>query len=204
VITCLLFGLVPAMRATHLEPAAVIRGAGRARLPGGNDSACGERWWHPGRLVTGATRGRAPVCRSLPKPAGRDAGFGLKVCGCQSRSPAADYSKERLPVVYRELQERLSTQLGVLSVAQVNFTPISGSGWNNNIGPDGTVAGGSGKESYFNRVGPGYFRTMGTPVIAGREFNEGDTLSSPQVAIVNELFAAKFFKVPTLLATFPS
>jgi putative ABC transport system permease protein len=34
---------------------------------------------------------------------------------------------------------------------------------------------------------------MGTPVIAGREFNEGDTLSSPQVAIVNELFAAKFF-----------
>ena len=81
----------------------------------------------------------------------------------------------------------------MLSTAQVGFTPISGSGWNNNIGPDGTVAGGSGKESYFNRVGPGYFRTMGTPVIAGREFNEGDTLSSPQVAIVNELFAAKFF-----------
>ncbi|MCI0620120.1 MAG: ABC transporter permease [Acidobacteria bacterium] len=87
------------------------------------------------------------------------------------------------------------TRSRVLSAAQVNFTPliISGSGWNNNVGPDGAVAGGSGKESYFNRVGPGYFRTMGTPLIAGRDFNDSDTLSSPKVAIVNELFASKFF-----------
>lgn len=34
---------------------------------------------------------------------------------------------------------------------------------------------------------------MGTPLIAGRDFNDSDTLSSPKVAIVNELFASKFF-----------
>src|SRR5207247_14342 len=46
---------------------------------------------------------------------------------------------------------------------------------------------------HFNRVGPGYFRTMGTPLIAGRDFNDRDTLSSPKVVIVNEEFARKFF-----------
>ena len=95
-------------------------------------------------------------------------------------------------MVYRDLLERMSTRPGVMSAAQVDFTPISGSGWNNNIGADGD-RGGSGKESWFNRVGPGYFRTMGTTLMAGRDFNDGDTLLSPQVAIVNEEFASRFF-----------
>jgi len=49
-----------------------------------------------------------------------------------------------------------------------------------------------GKEAFFNRASPGYFRTMGTRVMAGRDFNDRDTLSSPKVAIVNEMFARKF------------
>ena len=195
VTTCLLFGLLPALRATRLAPAAVIRGGGRGSTDGP------ERFSLRRALVAIQVAlslvllvGALLFVRSLQNLLAVDAGFrpeGVLAVSLDLRRP--DYPKERLPVVFRELQERLSTRVGVLSAAQVNFTPISGSGWNNNIGPDGTVAGGSGKESYFNRVGPGYFRTMGTPVIAGREFNEGDTLSSPQVAIVNELFAAKFF-----------
>jgi putative ABC transport system permease protein len=87
----------------------------------------------------------------------------------------------------------LSAIPGVVSAAQVWFTPVSGSGWNNDIGPDGTTAAGSGKQSNFNRIGPGYFQTLGTHLLAGREFNDRDTLSSPKVAIVNEVFARKFF-----------
>jgi hypothetical protein len=41
----------------------------------------------------------------------------------------------------------------------------------------------------MNLIAPGYFRTMGIPLIAGREFARGDTLKAPQVAIVNEAFA---------------
>jgi predicted permease len=81
----------------------------------------------------------------------------------------------------------------VVSAAQVWFTPVSGSGWNNDIGPDGTTAAASGKQSFFNRIGPGYFRTIGTSLVAGREFDAHDTLSSPKVAVVNEVFARKFF-----------
>jgi predicted permease len=105
----------------------------------------------------------------------------------------AQYPKERRQAVYRELHDRLAALPGVVSAAQVWFTPVSGSGWNNDIGPDGDRAAGSGKQSFFNRAGPGYFRTMGTRLIAGREFNERDTLAAPKVAIVNEVFARKFF-----------
>jgi predicted permease len=45
----------------------------------------------------------------------------------------------------------------------------------------------------FNRAGPGYFRTMGTSFVAGRDFDEHDNLTSPKVAIVNEEFARKVF-----------
>jgi predicted permease len=45
---------------------------------------------------------------------------------------------------------------------------------------------------WFNRISPGYFRTMGTPLIAGRDFDERDTTSSPEVAIVSKAFADKF------------
>jgi predicted permease len=68
---------------------------------------------------------------------------------------------------------------------------MSGSGWNQRARPDG--AAGDGKNSFFNRVGPGYFATMGTGLVAGRDFEERDNLSAPKVAIVNEAFAKSIF-----------
>jgi len=81
----------------------------------------------------------------------------------------------------------------VVSLAQTSFTPVSGGTWNNLVAPDAAVASASGKLAYFNQAGPGYFKTMGTRLIAGREFNEHDTPSSPKAAIVNEKFARTLF-----------
>jgi predicted permease len=132
--------------------------------------------------------------RSLRNLLTTEAGFNAEgVLTVSLNYAGPQFPMERRPALNRELYERLSTLPGVLSAAQVLFTPVSGSGWNNDIGPDGTVAAASGKESFFNRAGPGYFRTMGTTLIAGREFDERDTLSSPKVAIVNEVFANKYF-----------
>jgi predicted permease len=195
VTACLLFGLVPAFRATHLAPAAAMRGAGRGMTAGR------ERFSLRRALVATQVAlslvllvGALLFVRSLRNLLSVDAGFhseGTLSVNLDLRR--LEYTKERLPVVYRDLLERLSNRPGFVSAAQVWFTPVSGSGWNNSVGPDGAVAGGSGKESFFNRAGPGYFRTMGTPLIAGRDFNDRDTLASPKVAIVNEVFARKFF-----------
>jgi predicted permease len=104
----------------------------------------------------------------------------------------APYPTARRFAVYRELSDRLSAVPGVVSVAQVSFAPLTGS-WDNLVAPEGASAAASGKSAFFNRAGPGYFHTMGTRLMAGREFNERDTFSAPKVAIVNEMFARKFF-----------
>jgi predicted permease len=195
IITCLLFGLVPAMRATQLSPASIIRAGGRSMTAGR------ERFSLRRSLVATQVAlclvllvGALLFVRSLRNLLTTEAGFKAEgVLSVNFDLARAQYPKERRPAVYRELYERLSALPGVVSVAQVLFTPVSGSGWNNDIGPDGSTAAASGKESHFNRVGPGYFRTLGTSLLAGREFDDHDTLGSPKVAIVNEAFARKFF-----------
>ena len=195
VTTCLLFGLIPALRATHLSPVTAMRAGGRGTTAGR------ERFGLRRALVATQVAlslvllvGALLFIRSLRNLVTTNAGFqaeGVLSVSLDLRRP--DYSKERLPVVFREVLNRISAQPGVVSVSQVSFTPVSGSGWNNSIGTDGAPAEQSGKESHFNRVGPGYFRTMGTALIAGRDFNDTDKLSSPAVAIVNQEFARRFF-----------
>jgi predicted permease len=78
----------------------------------------------------------------------------------------------------------------VTSAAQAFIVPVSGSGWNNNIVIDG--------KKYpdnvnFNLVSDGYFRTMGTPLLAGRDFDGRERSGPEKSAIVTELFARKFF-----------
>ena len=51
----------------------------------------------------------------------------------------------------------------------------------------------SGGTGYFNFVAPGYFATLRTPIVAGRDFDDRDTTTSPAVAIVNETLARKYF-----------
>lgn len=194
-LTCLLFGLAPALRATKMSPASAMRAGGRSVTSGP------ERFSLRRGLVATQVAlslvllvGALLFVRTLRNLLTTEAGFNAQgVLAVSLDFGRAEYSKERRPVVYRELHDKLAALPGVISTAQVMMTPVSGSGWNNDIGPDGTPAAASGKLSFFNRVSPGYFKTMGTRLTAGREFNDRDTLSSPKVAIVNEVFARKFF-----------
>ncbi len=193
-LTCLLFGLAPALRATHLSPASVMRAGGRSMTAGR------ERFSLRRTLVATQVAlslvllvGALLFVRSLRNLVTTEAGFRAEgVLTVNLDFARAQYPKERRMAVYRELHDQLAAIPGVVSAAQVWFTPVSGSGWNNDVGPDNTTAAASGKLSFCNRVGQGYFRTMGTSLMAGREFDDRDTLSAPKVAIVNEMFARKF------------
>jgi predicted permease len=81
----------------------------------------------------------------------------------------------------------------VVSAAAIETSPFSGHEWNEAVYPDGGDSGSAKKISCFNRVSPGYFRTMQTPLLAGRDFDAHDDLSAPLVAIVNEKFAQELF-----------
>ncbi len=200
-LTCLLFGLMPALRATHLSPSSVMHSGGRTMTAGR------ERFsLRRGLVVTQVALslvllvGALLFVRSLRNLLTTDAGFKPEgIITVNIDFSRANYAKERRLLFDRELQDRLKSLPGVVSVGQTGFTPVSGSGWNQSVGPDNTTAAASGKISWFNRVGPDYFRTMGTRLIAGRDFTDRDTISAPKVAIVNEEFARKFFNTPNVV-----
>jgi predicted permease len=92
--------------------------------------------------------------------------------------------------VFNDLVARVRSLPGVDAAAETFIVPVSGSGWNDRIVVDGEVR----KENVnVNSVTAGYFRTMGTPLLAGRDFDDRDTPASGKVAIVTEQFARKFF-----------
>jgi predicted permease len=72
---------------------------------------------------------------------------------------------------------------------------ISGSNWGNNLTVEGFSRDpGADTNSMFNHVGAGFFSQMGIPLVAGREFNQQDTMAGPKVAVINETFARHFFQ----------
>src|SRR5207302_1308766 len=103
------------------------------------------------------------------------------------KTPPADYQ--------RTLLERVAAVPGVTSVADSTVLPISGRSWGNAVWRDGATAHRA-VDANGNRVTPNYFRTLGIGLTAGRDFNGGDTLHSPRVAIVNLEFARRVMNTP--------
>jgi len=117
---------------------------------------------------------------------------GLVVFGVQPNIAAVPEGK----AFYRNLMDKLRALPGVESVSVMD-TRI-GSGWSNNA--DMTVDGklpeetnGMARTVRSNVVGPAFFRTLDVPILAGRDFNDSDTATSPHVGIINEQFARRFF-----------
>jgi predicted permease len=121
-----------------------------------------------------------------------DAGFredGVLITGINASRTG--FTPERRGVLYDDLLKRVRAMQGVESASTAAIVQISGSGWNELI----DILGPHTQERllpWLNRVSTDYFKTMGTPLIAGRDFNERDTAASPAVAIVNRKFAAKY------------
>jgi putative ABC transport system permease protein len=193
IMTCMLFGLVPALRATRVTPASVMRATGRG-LTAAREKLSLRRALVVAQVAMSLVllAGALLFVRSLQKLLAVDPGFrpeGIVAVGVDYR--AAHYPKERILEVRRQMLEKLRMRTRAISAGQVGMTPVSGSGWDQNAWAEG--AAGPHIDSMFNRAGPGYFQTMGTSFLAGRDFDEHDNLGAPKVAIVNEEFARKIF-----------
>ena len=194
-LTCVLFGLAPALRSSHLSPAAAMRSGGRSV------SAGREHFGLRRILVTTQVAlslvllfGALLFVRSFRNLLTTDPGFQAEgLLAVTVDFAKANYSVERRPAFNRDLADRFSSLPGAVGVSQVAYVPIGGSSWNNNVGADNAMAEGSGNMADFNVVSPGYFRTMEIRFIAGRDFNDRDRPMSPKVAIVNQAFARRLF-----------
>lgn len=189
-LTCILFGLAPAIKATSAPPARIMSLAGRGL------TTARERFsLRRGLVVIQVALSMVLVVTailfagSLRKILTVDAGFqrnGLLLMGF-------DFTSLNLPADQRmsfaeSLLDRLHALPGIDAAAEASAVPLAGSYWNNQVIVDGKT---SDEDVDMSHISPGYFKTMGTPLLAGRDFDEQDRMGAPNVAIVNQEFARK-------------
>ena len=103
------------------------------------------------------------------------------------------YDQARSQALFTRIEEELATQPGVTGVTAAMIPVLSGSRWNTDVTVQGFQRGPDiDSNSSYNVIGPGYSRTLGIPLLAGREFTPQDTSGAPKVAMVNEAFLRKF------------
>jgi len=193
--TAVLFGAFPAVRSAGVPLAAAIKGS-RVEVSRPRILARSGKWVVASQmtfsLVLLVVAGL--FLRNLVKLVKLDIGFDRKnVLLVDANVKMANVPSASRLALYDELEGRLRAIPGVVSVGRSVRTPVSQFEWNEGVevdaanppqGPDSLV--------YFNFVSPGYFPTLRTPLVAGRNFEESDTKNALPVAIVNETFARKF------------
>ncbi len=196
VLTCILFGLAPAIRASGGAPVAAMRGSRTS-------TASRERNGLRRTLVVSQVAlslvllvAALLFSRSLQRLLATNIGFDSRnvlIASVTADGPAFT-NQDKRNVVFQELEARIDSLPNVHSAAPVYFTPFSGSGWNGTVHADDDSGRSGGKVAWFNGAGPGYFATMETRLIGGRGFTRQDDLNAPPVAIVNKTFAKTFFR----------
>jgi putative ABC transport system permease protein len=192
VATALLFGLAPAFRATAVAPIETLKEQGRAISPG-----------RPGRILIAAqialslllVAGGGLLLRTFRNLVHQETGFdrtNVMLLSLDIRN--SEIAPEQREQFYARLLERLRGLPGVRSASRSEVTPISGSTWQFPIEVDGYEPTGPRDASvHANPISSGYFATLGTPLVAGRDFNDADRPGSPRVCVINETLARKFF-----------
>jgi len=190
VLTCVLFGLAPALRATRIEPGAVMKAGGRGMTAGR------ERFGLRRALVIAQVAlslalvaGALLFSRSLNKLLTVDTGFrqeGILIANVGFRR--LNVPQERRLAFKNELLGRIRAIPGVEAASDTSLVPLSGDAGGNDVWLDGEDSQQK-RNTYRSSVGPDYFKTLGARLVAGREFDERDTTDTPKVAIVNEAFA---------------
>jgi len=193
--TGLLFGLFPAIHSTRPDLVATLKeqagqkGASRAAARFRATLATAQIALSMALLVAAGL-----FMRSLVNVTRVDLGIRTDNVITFAVSPQLNgYTPERTAALFERLEDDLGATAGVNSVTGSMVPLIGGSNWGNSVSVQGFAAGpDTDVNSNFTFVGLGYFRTLGIPLLAGREFTRADALGAPKVVIVNEAFAKKF------------
>jgi putative ABC transport system permease protein len=196
VLAGLVFGLLPAIRATRVPLASAMKGG--ETLPGEGRSPFGAgRWAVAGQIALSLLLliGTGLFVRTYANLVTSNPGFDRSnVLLVNMDIHNAGIPPGARTAFYDQVLGRLKSLPGVVSASQSWLTPISGLEWNQNIKTEGSQSpAGEMPLVWFNWVTPDYFATLRTGLVAGRTFDSRDTADSPSVAIVNQTFARRFF-----------
>jgi predicted permease len=191
ILTGLAFGLFPALHSTRPDLAATLKN--QAGQPGGAKAA--RRFRTTQIAMSMALLVPAGLfAKSLFNVSRVDLGLKADHMVLFSLAPELNgYDTPRTRQLFERIEDEFSAQPGVASVAITMVPVLAGDNWGNSLVVEGFEAGpDTNTSASFNGVGPGYFRTMGIPLMGGREFTRADAFGAPKVAVVNQAFAKKF------------
>ncbi|HLY60124.1 MAG TPA: ABC transporter permease [Terriglobia bacterium] len=193
-VTGIIFGIAPAFRAARVDIIPVLKDEG------------GIGGYRRSRLRSVLVVAQISVClvllvsaglcvRSLLNAQSINPGFDTQHVLMAELDPGSlGYSESKGRAFYRELIARIEAVPGVKSVSTTGYLPLNTNQDMTEAGPERQTDPTQGLPAINTTdVGPGYFSTMGIPLLQGREFTAQDGAGSPGVAIVNEAMAKKFW-----------
>jgi len=189
IAACVVFGVAPAFRAMRARPVEALRSGGRT-MTAGHGRFSTQRLMVVTQIAVSLVLLVAALLfvrsfRNLTTfdPGMRRAGIVVGRVGFGQ----SNIAPERFNDFQRELVATVKAIPGVVDAATTTQTPLLGGSWGH-----GVTVGDRRGGAMFTWVGPGYFATMGIPIIEGRDFTLRDTAASPRVAIVNQAFVRRW------------
>ena len=205
--TGLLFGLVPALQATSPDVAPTLKDQAGAVVGGG--SQAGLRKALVAAQVTLSLLlliGAGLFIRSLANLRGLGPGFNSgNLIAFNLDASLNGYSSDKSKALYLRLTDEIGSIPGVQSVGLAAVRILENNEWDSSVNVEGYRAKqGEDIAAYMNAVSPGYFATLGVPILAGRDFRRNDVEelqhgpdkdnTVPRVVMINEKLARKYFK----------
>jgi predicted permease len=198
-VSTLLLGLVPAIQTGKIDLAGALKSEMSGVVGGGERKS----WLRSGLVILQVSLsflllvGAGLLMQSLQRIRNLNPGFAThEVLFTAVDLRGAGYDIPRAKAFDDELVERVQALPGVESVALARSTPLSyGSYSSSPIAVDGYQATPDEQPTVqYNEVGPGYFATVGIPLLEGREFTRADNETGALVAIVNDVMAAQYWR----------
>ena len=194
-LTGVIFGIVPAWISSHADPAEALRGMNRS---------VGDRSLLPQKtlivlqaalslvLLVGAGL-MTQTLRNLERQ-----NFGITTANryvIHIDPMGAGYTVDTVRALNQRLEDEFKALPGVKNVGLALYSALEGNNWGEGIQIEGRPAPGPEEHngSSWDRVSPGFFETIGQPIVRGRGFTDQDTPTSRMVAVVNQAFVKKFF-----------
>jgi macrolide transport system ATP-binding/permease protein len=194
-LTGVLFGTGPAWLSSHTQPAEALRGVNRTTR---DRSSLPQKALVvlQAALSLVLLAGAILMTRSLANLENQN--FGLATANryvFHFDAAGAGYTPERLPELYRQMEDHFKAIPGMASIGLGMYGPLEDNNWGECVIQQGHPQPGPNEHcgSTWIRVNTGFLDSIGVPIIRGRGFTEHDTASSPQVAVVNEAFVKRFF-----------
>jgi predicted permease len=196
ILTGILFGIGPALRATRTSLQTTLKDQG-ASVSEGKANVQLRKWLMTCQVALTAMllASAGYFVRSLMNLERQNLGVKIDHVVQFAISPSLNrYTTQQTVSLFDRLRQGINSLPGVQGVGVAKEALFQDDDWGSNLTVEGYTPGPDEDMHVFrNSVGPNYFSAMGIPLLAGREFRDSDTAMSPKVVVINEQMAQKYF-----------